>query len=286
MNNTYNVEIVSNIVKENYSIAECLRKLNLRPAGGNYKWFKSFIKSNNIDTSHFTGQGWCFGKKLGHSNRAKKLEEILIENSTFVSSNFLRKRLIRENIKKHICEICNNLTWNDKPIPLELDHINGVNTDNRLENLRIICPNCHAQTPHYRGKNKLSSLNERRELNRVKFGETLTDNADGNPEPNSKKRKGVETLRREPKLCSCGKKILRKSKKCRECDFLERKSNRPSPLQLLQDFENLKSFVQVGKKYGVSDNSVRKWLKFYKMNDNMVKRKSSAQNENVAKAIV
>lgn len=279
MKNTYTLEIVSNIVKENYSIAECLRKLNLRPAGANYKWFKLFVKSNNIDISHFTGQGWSFGKKLGISNRAKKLDEILIKNSTFTSSNHLKKRLIREGIKKCICEICNNSIWNKKPIPLELEHVNGDNTDNRLENLKIICPNCHAQTPYYRGKNKLSSLNERRELNRVKFGEILTNNVDDNPEPSSKKRKGVETLRREPKLCSCGKKINYKSNKCRECDFLDRKSNRPSPLQLLQDFEELKNFVQVGKKYGVSDNSVRKWLKFYKMNDNMVKRKSSAQNK-------
>jgi len=277
MNNKYTKEELTKIVKKNYSIAECLRKLNLRPSGGNYKKFNNLVKIFEIDTSHFTGQGWSFGKSIGVSNRAKKLNEILIKNSTFSSSNHLKKRLIKEKLKAHICEKCKNSIWNNKPIPLELEHVNGNNTDNRIENLKLLCPNCHAQTPFYRGKNKRSSLNERRELNRVKFGETLTVKADGNPEPSSKKREGVETLRREPKLCSCGQQIHKNSKKCRDCDYLARKSNRPSPIQLIQDFQELKSFVKVGKKYGVSDNSVRKWLVLYKMNNNMVKRKSSAQ---------
>ena len=285
-NTSYSAEEISNIVKENYSIAECLRALNLRPAGGNYKWLNKIIKLNNLDTSHFTGQGWNKGKKLGLSKKAIPLSEILIENSNYVSTNSLRKRLLKEGIKPPVCECCNNDTWNNKPIPLELDHKNGVNTDHRLENLQLLCPNCHAQTPHYRGKNKLSALNERREVDRVKFGETLTDNADDNPEPSSVKRKGVETLRRGPKLCSCGEPIRFQSKRCRKCDVADRKTVRPSPFQLLRDFEELKSFVQVGKKYGVRDNSVRKWCKTYQIDDNMVKRKSSAQSGSVAKATV
>lgn len=269
----YNKQKIELIVKENKSVAECLRQLKLRPAGGNYKWFKFYVKKHNIDISHFTGKGWSFGKKIGISNRGIPLELILVENSTYTSSNHLRQRLIREGFKKHQCEKCLNTIWNNEPIPLELEHCNGDNTDNRLENLKTLCPNCHAQTPNYRGKNKLSSLNERRELNRVKFGETLTENADGNPEPSSLKRKGRETKQREPKssICSCGNKMSNKSLKCRECDLLNRKNSCPPVLQLLEDFKKLKSFVQVGKKYGVSDNAVRKWLIYYKIDKDMVK---------------
>jgi len=271
--NEYEKSKVELIVKENKSVAECLRKLNLRPVGGNYKWFKSYVKLHSIDISHFTGKGWSFGKSVSANNRKLPLSLILVENYSYSSSNHLRKRLIKEGIKKPQCEVCNNTHWNNAVIPLELEHCNGVNTDNRIENLKLLCPNCHAQTPHYRGKNKLSTLNERREVNRVKFGETLTDNADGNPEPSSLKGKGRETKQREPKsfICSCGNKMSSKSLKCRECDLLNRKNSCPPVLQLLEDFKTLKSFVQVGKKYGVSDNAVRKWLIYYKIDKDTVK---------------
>jgi Zn finger protein HypA/HybF involved in hydrogenase expression len=80
------------------------------------------------------------------------LEQILVENSTF-QTNKLRKRLLETGLKEHKCENCNNTEWMGKPIPLELSHKNGVNNDHRLENLELLCPNCHAQTPTYRGKN-------------------------------------------------------------------------------------------------------------------------------------
>ena len=79
--------------------------------------------------------------------------EYLVENSV-VQSFKLKGRLIAEGLKEHKCECCGITEWNGKPAPIELDHINGNHHDNRLENLRILCPNCHAQTDTYRGKNK------------------------------------------------------------------------------------------------------------------------------------
>lgn len=84
---------------------------------------------------------------------AQPLSEILVENSNFVNSNNLRKRLIKEGVKEYRCECCKLTEWLGKPIALELHHINGVKSDLRIENLMILCPNCHAITDNYRGKN-------------------------------------------------------------------------------------------------------------------------------------
>ena len=87
------------------------------------------------------------------------LHLILVEHSNY-QSNKLRKRLLNEGYKEPICESCFNEYWLGNPIPLELDHINGDNSDNRLENLALLCPNCHALTPTYRGKNKGKAVNK------------------------------------------------------------------------------------------------------------------------------
>lgn len=144
-------EEVRSAVLNAHSYRQALINLNIIPKGGNYKIIKRLIKEYNIDISHFKGHGWNKGLTL-KSNPKISLDDILIENSSYQSYK-LKLRLIKENIKQSICEICKLTAWLDKPIPLELDHINGINSDNRLENLRLICPNCHAQTDNYRGKN-------------------------------------------------------------------------------------------------------------------------------------
>ena len=147
---TYSEQELREAVKTSTSIRQVLEKLNIVPAGGNYQTTNRRIKKLNIDTKHFTGQAWNRGKVIGPK---RPVEEYLRENS-IIQSYKLKNRLLAEGFKEHKCECCGITEWNGQPAPIELDHINGNHHDNRLENLRILCPNCHAQTDTYRGKNK------------------------------------------------------------------------------------------------------------------------------------
>jgi len=148
-------------VKNSYSIAQVLKKIGVKPTGGNYKTAKMRINKLNLDTSHFTGQGHLKGKTHGWSKKIP-LEDILVKDSSYKGGSYkLKNRLITEGKFEKKCYSCGKKTWLNRPIPLELEHKNGQNTDNRLENLSIICPNCHALTPTYRGKNKCKGKSER-----------------------------------------------------------------------------------------------------------------------------
>ena len=145
----YSEEELRAAVESSGSFRQVLQKLNIVPAGGNYSSTKKRIKSLNIDTSHFHGKLWNKGKTIG----PKRAIEVYLNNDYKIDSNKLRKRLINEGLKEHKCECCGITEWNGRPAPLELDHIDGDHYNNNLDNLRILCPNCHAQTDTYRGKN-------------------------------------------------------------------------------------------------------------------------------------
>lgn len=81
------------------------------------------------------------------------IEQILVKDSTYQNTDRLRKRLVKEGYKTYRCEICGITEWLGKPLSLQLHHVNGINNDNRLENLLIICPNCHSQTENFGSKN-------------------------------------------------------------------------------------------------------------------------------------
>ena len=133
------------------SIAELLRLLGLSDKGGNYKTMILKIAKLNIDTSHFTGQAHNKGKVF--TERQSHSSHHLYHGST-IKSYSLKLRLIRDGYFNYECSQCRGTKWQGQPIPLELDHIDGDNVNNTIENLRLLCPNCHALTPTYRGKNQ------------------------------------------------------------------------------------------------------------------------------------
>jgi hypothetical protein len=117
------------------------------------------IRVLDIDTTHFTGMAWARGRALSASI---PVEELLVVNSTYGSSK-LRQRLVAEGLLVPECAECGLREWRGQQLPLHLDHINGDHTDNRLENLRILCPNCHSITATWcRRTSRRSPIGSRR----------------------------------------------------------------------------------------------------------------------------
>ena len=137
-------------VAENVSIAGVLRYIGRAHTGSNYIWVKRESQRLKLDTSHWTGRS--HGKNLPE---IIPWSEILVINSKFRIGVSRKIRLVRDGYLDNKCAICGiGNKWNDLPLILILDHINGSHFDNRIENLRLVCPNCNSQLPTHCGKNK------------------------------------------------------------------------------------------------------------------------------------
>ena len=131
-----------NAVEASQSMAEVIRKLGLNKSSGTYTTIKKELKYHNIELDF---------KNRSRSTIRYKNEEIFCENSTYDRST-LRNKIIKELILQYKCSDCGIIDWNGKKLSLQLDHINGVSNDNRMENLRFLCPNCHSQTKTWGNK--------------------------------------------------------------------------------------------------------------------------------------
>lgn len=147
----YTKELLEENVKNCFSFAELCRRLGLNPEGSNPKTLKKKLNEFNVDYSHFTGQRWNENPN-NPIYRGKYLPN-LCEHSSLSSAN-VKELVYRLGLKENKCEKCGLSEWQGEPLICELHHINGDSTDNRIENLIILCPNCHSQTYNFRSRNK------------------------------------------------------------------------------------------------------------------------------------
>lgn len=140
--------ILSERVLKSTSYRQVLISFGLTESGTNYKWLKTKITKLKLDTSSFEGQGYLKGKNHTWGNKMP-LDKALVKDSPYANSHSLKLRLIKEKVLENKCNRCFITVWQGEMLSLHLDHINGINNDNRIENLRLLCPNCHSLTETY-----------------------------------------------------------------------------------------------------------------------------------------
>lgn len=223
-------------VDESECWADACRFLGYGIKGDNYRTLQRWAARREISTAHFDPRA---GVRRSADTRRVPLEQVLVRHSTYMRGN-LKRRLLVAGLKRPVCEMCGQSeVWRGQRMSMILDHINGVSDDHRLENLRMLCPNCNATLATHCGRNTP------RERACVACGEMFA------PESN---------LHRYCSMKCWGKIAAKKYEGIPRPQT--RKVERPSYGRLIGDLSQM-SMVKIGRKYGVSDNAVRKWLRWH-----------------------
>lgn len=254
----YTDEELIDAIKTSYSYTEVCKKIGVSYRKLNIDLIKDKILKLGIDTSHFTGQRWNKGRtSYDHSSiKRRDITEVLSDKFKFTSS-YVRRRLLKEHIKEYKCECCKRTEWMGIPIPLELHHINGNHYDNRLENLLILCPNCHALTDTHLSIEEIKILINEQQIKGHELQNELVKIYNNKKTEKDKNKSNI-------------KKIKDKKTKVKVITPKYRDSGkRPDIITLIKDLKEIKTFTGIGKKYQVSDNTVRKWCKTYGILDKL-----------------
>lgn len=229
----------TDIVKECNTMGQVVRALHLRSSGTAYKAIRKRIERLNLDTSHWIDVG------VGRQQPTKALEDILVKDSDYLFSTSLKGRLIRAGLLEYRCYSCGVVEWQGVSLALHIDHINGQRTDHRLENLRLLCPNCHSITPTFGNRNK-----DKRNVE--KFIEV-----------SNVRKKQRKMHKNECVICSKG--ITKAATHCKSCSGKLREKTKIDWPPVIELFQMVKesSYTEVGKRLGVSDNAVRRRLVRY-----------------------
>lgn len=225
-------DVLEEVVRLSGSYKEVFDRLNLVRSGASYNILKKYIKEYNLDIEHFVTKATI----------ARPLQDYL-DNKAPIASFQLKRKLLKNSLLEYKCSWCDITEWRGQKISLELDHIDGNRNNNNLSNLRILCPNCHSQTPTNKGRNK------------NKY----------NGCPQKVKTKTARVLKPDKYCLGCNKKVSKKSDRCKSCSrkfFNPKKIMWPPIEQLIEELKTT-PFTTLAKKLGVSDNAIRKHLKNY-----------------------